>query len=184
MSLSATALDIPDVLLLEPELFTDERGIFFEVWNQADFVAATGCREQFVQDNQSRSRCGVLRGLHYQLPWPQGKLVRVATGRAFMVAADLRQRSATFGRAVTAELSEDNHRQLWIPSGFAHGFLSLSDPTDVLYKVTEYFSLECDRELRWNDPTLGIEWPPLGRDPIMSLRDRHAPLLADALVYE
>ena len=183
MSITATALEIPDVLLLEPELFTDERGTFFEVWNQADFVAATGCRHDFVQDNQSRSRRGVLRGLHYQLPQPQGKLVRVATGRAFMVAVDIRRSSATFSRAVTAELSEDNRRQLWIPPGFAHGFLSLSDPTDVLYKVTEFFSPECDRELRWNDPALGIDWPLGGSDPSMSTRDRNAPLLEEARVY-
>lgn len=184
MSITATALEVPDVLLLEPEVFTDQRGTFFEVWNHAAFTEVTGCDDQFVQDNQSRSRKGVLRGLHYQQPNPQGKLVRVGRGRAFTVAVDLRRDSASFGRAATSELSASDRLQLWIPPGFAHGFLALEDATDVLYKVTAYFSPQSDRELRWNDPVLGIDWPLSGREPMMSDRDRCAPLLADAPIYE
>ena len=183
MAITATPLEIPDVLLIEPEVFGDERGNFFEAWNHADFVEATGCRDAFVQDNQSRSSAGVLRGLHFQLPRTQGKLVRVLVGSAFTVAVDVRRSSPTFCKAVAAELSEDNHYQLWLPPGFAHGFLALGSPTEVLYKVTAYFDPECDREVRWNDPALQIDWPLGDREPLISRRDRNAPLLRDAEVY-
>ena len=183
MGITATPLDIPDVLLLEPEVFTDARGTFFEAWNRADFVEATGWEGGLVQDNQSRSEAGVLRGLHFQLPRAQGKLVRVVAGSAFTVAVDIRRSSPTFGRAVSAELSEDNHFQLWLPPGFAHGFLALGAPTEVLYKVTAYFDPSCDRGVRWDDPSLAIDWPLGGSDPLVSERDRNAPLLRDAEVY-
>ncbi len=184
MSINATPLEIPEVLLLEPKVHPDSRGHFFEAWNSIEFAEATGYHGGFVQDNQSRSRAGVLRGLHYQLPRPQGKVVRVATGSAFMVAVDLRQSSATFGNAATALLSADDHRQLWIPPGFAHGFLSVGDPTDVLYKVTAHFAPTCDHELRWNDPDLGINWPLDELEPTMSDRDKNASLLRDAELYD
>lgn len=183
MAITATPLEIPDVLLIEPEVFGDERGNFFEAWNHADFVKATGCSERFVQDNQSRSRAGVLRGLHFQLPRAQGKLVRVLAGSAFTVAVDVRSSSPTYGKAVSAEISEDNRHQLWLPPGFAHGFLALGSPTEVLYKVTEYFDPGCDREVRWNDPALDIDWPLGNIEPLISSRDLNAPLLRDAEVY-
>lgn len=184
MAISVTPLEIPDVLLLQPQLHEDERGYFFEAWNDADFTAATGCSDAFVQDNHSRSSAGVVRGLHYQLPNPQGKLVRVTLGSAFVVAVDVRRSSPTFGGAVSVELTASNFAQLWLPPGFAHGFLSLEDPTDVLYKVTAYFAPECDRELRWNDPALAVAWPITNGAPLMSEKDRMAPLLADAVVYD
>lgn len=183
MGITTTPLAIPDVLLIEPEVFSDERGNFFEAWNHADFMEATGCEHQFVQDNQSRSAAGVVRGLHYQLPRPQGKLVRVLSGSAFTAAVDLRKSSPTFGRAVSAELSEGNHLQLWLPPGFAHGFMALDTPTEVVYKVTDYFDPGCDRAIRWDDPVLGIDWPLSGADPVISERDGNAPLLRDIEVY-
>ena len=183
MSISATPLEIPDVLLLEPGVHVDSRGHFFETWNNADFATATGYDGGFVQDNQSRSAAGVIRGLHYQLPNPQGKLVRVTAGRAFVVAVDLRTGSATLSDHVTIELSAGNYKQLWVPPGFAHGFLSLEDPTDVVYKATAYFAPDCDHELRWNDPALGIDWPLGDVEPYLSDKDRVAPLLADADMY-
>ncbi len=177
-------LDIPDVLVLEPTVHADHRGHFFEAWNERDFVAATQSPGRFVQDNQSRSRFGVLRGLHYQLPNPQGKLVRVLTGEAFAVAVDIRRSSSTFGKWVGTVLSAENHGQLWIPTGFAHGFLAQNDPTEILYKVTDFYAPGCDRVIRWDDPAIGIEWPLGESRPILSDRDHEAPALADAEVFD
>lgn len=156
----ATALEIPEVILLEPRVHGDARGYFFEVYTRRAFFAATGVDVEFVQDNESRSRRGVLRGLHYQLPpHAQGKLVRCAEGAVFDVAVDLRRSSPSFGRWVAAELSDENKRQLWIPPGFAHGFLALSQYARLLYKTTDYYAPQCDRSLRYDDPTLAIAWP-------------------------
>lgn len=163
--------EIPDVLLLEPRVFGDERGFFLESWNARAFSSAVGADVQFVQDNHSRSNCGVLRGLHYQIRQPQGKLVRVARGRVFDVAIDLRKSKPTFGRWVGIELSEENHRQIWIPPGFAHGYLVLSESTDFLYKTTDYYAPEHERCIMWNDPEIGIDWP-LDREPVLSTKDR------------
>jgi len=177
----AMALEIPEVILLEPVVHGDARGYFFEAYNRRAFLAATGLEVDFVQDNESRSRRGVLRGLHYQLPpHAQGKLVRCTEGAVFDVAVDLRRSSPTFGRWVAAELSDENKRQLWIPAGFAHGFLALSEYARLLYKTTDYYAPQCDRSLRYDDPTLAIAWPDLGIAPIVSDKDRAAPFLADA----
>ncbi len=173
-------LAIPDVLLLEPAVFGDERGFFLESYNRAAFLDATGIDVDFVQDNHSRSARGVLRGLHYQLPpKAQGKLVRVSSGSVFDVAVDVRRGSATFGRWVGECLSEANHRQMWIPAGFAHGFLVLSDAADFLYKTTDYYSPGHERVVAWDDPDLSIAWPLEGRVPTVSDRDRQAPRLRD-----
>ncbi|WP_424895262.1 dTDP-4-dehydrorhamnose 3,5-epimerase [Tepidimonas sp. HKU79] len=171
--MTVTPTAIADVLILEPRVFGDARGFFFESFNQRDFEAATGLRGvTFVQDNHSRSARGVLRGLHYQvLPHAQGKLVRVVRGAAFDVAVDIRPDSPTYGRWVGVELSESNHRQLWIPPGLAHGFLTLSDEADFLYKTTDYYSPAHERCIRWDDPTLAIEWPLGGRAPVVSEKD-------------
>jgi dTDP-4-dehydrorhamnose 3,5-epimerase len=176
-------------LLFTPQVFGDERGFFFESWNQRVFAAALEANGQavppFVQDNHSRSAMGVLRGLHYQLPpHPQGKLVRCVFGDIFDVAVDLRRRSPTFGQWVGARLSAANHHQLWVPVGFAHGFLTLSDHAEVLYKTTDVWSRECERSIRWDDPTLAIAWPQLvgsgaSRAPVLSLKDAEAPLFKD-----
>lgn len=160
---------LPEVWVLEPRVFGDERGFFMESFNQRAFEEATGCRRTFVQDNHSRSRCGVLRGLHYQLEQPQGKLVRVTHGRVFDVAVDLRRSSPNFGRWVGVELSADNNRQLWVPEGFGHGFVVLSDSADFLYKTTDYYHPESERSIRYDDPDLGIEWPQL---EALSLSDK------------
>ena len=184
MSMTARALEIPDVLVLEPEVYADARGHFFEAWNEAAFVTATGQQNRFVQDNQSRSRAGVIRGLHYQLPDPQGKLVRVVTGEVFAVAVDIRRSSDSFGRWVSASISAENRKQLWLPPGFAHGFLALADPTDVLYKVTAFYRPGHDRVVRWDDPALGIAWPVGETEPALSEKDQSAPLLADAEVFD
>jgi len=165
-----TPTAIPDVLLLEPKVFGDSRGFFFESYNQRAFEAAVGWAPQFVQDNQSRSGRGVLRGLHYQVKQPQGKLVRVVAGAVFDVAADIRPGSPTFGRWMGMELSEGNKRQLWIPPGLAHGFLVLSDTADVLYKTTDFYAPEHERCIIWNDPGLDIRWP-LAEPPILSGKD-------------
>lgn len=165
------ATEIPDVLIFEPRVFADTRGFFLESWNDREFRNALKFDIQFVQDNHSRSARGVLRGLHYQIEQPQGKLVRVARGSVFDVAVDLRKSSATFGRWVGDELSEHNHRQVWIPEGFAHGFLVLSESADVLYKTTEYYAPEHERCLFWNDPEIGIDWP-LDRKPSLSAKDQ------------
>jgi len=169
--MNVVATHLPDVVILEPRVFPDERGFFLESWNARDFVAATGIAATFVQDNHSRSQRGVLRGLHYQIVQPQGKLVRVARGSVFDVAVDLRKSSATFGRWVGAELSESNHRQLWVPPGFAHGFLVLSESADFIYKTTDYYAPQHERCLIWNDPEVGIDWP-LAGEPLLAGKDR------------
>ena len=157
--MKVTPTAIPEVLLIEPRVFGDARGFFFESFNQRAFQEASGLNLEFVQDNHSRSSQGVLRGLHYQIEQPQGKLVRVVRGRVFDVAVDLRRSAATFGRWVGMELSEEDHRQLWIPPGFAHGFMVLSESADFLYKTTDYYAPEHERCVAWDDPQLGIEWP-------------------------
>jgi dTDP-4-dehydrorhamnose 3,5-epimerase len=159
MPYTVTPTAIPDVLILEPKVFGDARGFFFESFNQRDFEQATGVHATFVQDNHSLSVRGVLRGLHYQIRHPQGKLVRVVRGEVFDVAVDLRQGSPTFGRWVGEVLSADNQKQMWVPPGFAHGFLVLSEVAEYLYKVTDYWYPEHERSLLWNDPALGIAWP-------------------------
>ena len=164
----------PDVILLEPKVFGDERGFLFESFNAKTFRDITGLEVEFVQDNHSKSAKNVLRGLHYQIdPMSQGKLVRVLSGSIFDVAVDIRRSSPTFGQSVSATLSAENKNQLWIPAGFAHGFLALSDDTEILYKTTNYYAPDCDRGIAWNDPTLGIDWPLTG-DPILSEKDREA----------
>ncbi len=172
---------IPDVLLLEPRVFGDERGFFLESFNQRQFQAATGLDLHFVQDNHSRSARNVLRGLHYQSQQPQGKLVRVVSGEIFDVAVDIRPGSPTFGRWTGEVLSAANKRQLWIPPGLAHGFLVLSDSADFLYKTTDYYAPEHERCIAWNDPTLAIEWPLAGRSPILSAKDQAGMSLQDAV---
>lgn len=162
---------LPGVLVLEPEVFGDARGFFLESWNARDFARVTGLDTRFVQDNHSHSRRGVLRGLHYQIRQPQGKLVRVVRGAIFDVAVDLRKSSPTFGRWVGVELSGENHRQLWVPPGFGHGFLVVSESADVLYKATDYYAPEYERSLLWNDPTVGIDWPLGGIEPLLSAKD-------------
>ncbi|MGB3434593.1 dTDP-4-dehydrorhamnose 3,5-epimerase [Achromobacter sp.] len=170
--MKATPLAIPDVLLLEPRVLGDERGFFFESFNQAVFEAATGLRRNFVQDNHSRSAQGVLRGLHYQIEQPQGKLMRVCMGEIFDVAVDLRQGSPTYGKWVGTLLSAENKRQVWIPEGFAHGFLTLSEFAEVLYKTTDYYAPQHERCIRWDDPQLAIAWPCL-QAPLLSEKDRN-----------
>jgi dTDP-4-dehydrorhamnose 3,5-epimerase len=173
---------IPDVLLIEPKVFGDARGFFFESFNQKAFDAAMGLNLNFVQDNHSRSAKGVLRGLHYQTQQPQGKLVRVVRGSVFDVAVDLRQSSPTFGQWVGAELSEDNHRQLWVPPGFAHGFVVTSESADFLYKTTDYYAPQFERCIAWNDPAIGIAWP-LDAPPQLSAKDQAGLPLAAAEVF-
>lgn len=176
---------IPDVLVVEPKVFGDDRGFFFESFNRRALEAAIGRSLDFVQDNHSLSRRGVLRGLHYQLPRPQGKLVRVVRGEVFDVAVDLRRGSPTFGRWTGERLSAENKRQLWIPEGFAHGFLVLSEEAEFLYKTTDYWHPEHERCVRWDDPALGITWPPLdGLAPIVSPKDAAGTSLAGAPVFE
>ncbi len=180
--MKATPTSIPSVLIIEPRVFGDTRGFFFESFNQRAFNQATGLDVNFVQDNHSRSSKGVLRGLHYQIQQPQGKLVRVVHGSVFDVTVDLRKSSPTFGQWVGVELTEDNNRQLWIPPGFAHGFYVLSDSADFLYKTTDYYAPEFECSLIWNDPTIGIEWP-LNTQPIISAKDAQGKKLADAKVF-
>lgn len=170
MPYTVTPTAIPDVLVLDPKVFGDARGSFFESYNARDFAEATGLQVDFVQDNHSKSAKGVLRGLHYQIQHPQGKLVRVVQGSVFDVAVDLRKSSPTFGRWVGNVLSADNHKQVWIPPGFAHGFLVLSDSAEFLYKTTDYWYLEHERSLIWNDPTIGIDWPVIF-EPQLSSKD-------------
>jgi dTDP-4-dehydrorhamnose 3,5-epimerase len=162
---------IPDVLMIEPRVFVDARGFFLEGYNARGFRQATGLSMDFVQDNQSRSRRGVLRGLHYQLQQAQGKLVSVVCGAVFDVAVDIRRSSPGFGQWVGVELSEDNHRQVWLPPGIAHGFLVLSERVDVLYKTTDYYAPEHERVILWNDPDIDIEWP-LADEPLLSPKDQ------------
>lgn len=180
--MNATPLGIAEVLLLEPALFEDERGAFFESYNHRRFEAAVGQRVAFVQDNHSRSHKGVLRGLHYQLDNPQGKLVRVVAGEVFDVAVDLRQRSPTFGHWVGAHLSAANRRQLWVPEGFAHGFYVLSETAEFLYKTTRYYSPADERCLLWNDQQVAVAWPLQGA-PLLSGKDATGRSLADADIY-
>lgn len=185
MSLNVIRTPLDGVLILEPKVFGDARGFFMESYNQRDFAAATGLNLDFVQDNHSRSRRGVLRGLHYQIQQPQGKLVRVVRGAVFDVAVDIRRSSPTFGRWAGVELSEDNQRQFWIPPGFAHGFLVLTDTADFLYKATDWYAPEHERGIAWNDPAIGVEWPldAIG-EPLLSDKDRAAPALAQAEVFD
>ncbi len=170
---------IPEVKIVEPAVFGDDRGFFMETWNARGFAAA-GLDLNFVQDNHSRSAKGVLRGLHYQVRQPQGKLVRVVRGAVYDVAVDIRRDSATFGRWVGVELTEANKRMLWVPPGFAHGFLSLEDGTEFLYKCTDFYAREHERSLLWSDPAIGIDWPLCGETPQLSDKDAAAPPLAEA----
>ncbi len=179
MNVIQTAL--PDVLILEPQVFGDARGFFLESYNRRRF-AELGLPTEFVQDNHSRSARGVLRGLHYQIRQPQGKLVRVVRGAVFDVAVDLRRSSPTFGRWVGVELTEENRRMLWIPPGFAHGFLVLSEHADFLYKTTDFYAPEHERCILWNDPTLAIDWP-LDGEPILSAKDKQGRPLSEAEVF-
>ena len=174
--------DIPDVLIIEPKVFGDERGFFYESFNAAAFEAATGLNRTFVQDNHSKSQRGVLRGLHYQIQQPQGKLVRVVAGEVFDVAVDLRRSSPTFGRWVGVNLSAQNQRQLWIPEGFAHGFVVLSESAEFLYKTTDYYAPEHERSLLWNDPQIGIEWP-FQELPQLSQKDLAGKILSEAELF-
>ena len=179
--MKVTPCAIADVLLIKPRVFGDARGFFFESFNQRAFAQATGLDVNFVQDNHSKSAKGVLRGLHYQVIHPQGKLVRVVAGEVFDVAVDIRPDSPTFGRWVGEMLSADNNRQLWIPPGLAHGFLVLSDSAEFLYKTTDYYAPEHERCLAWNDPAVAIAWPDLGSPPQLSAKDAAGAALASCL---
>ena len=173
---------IPDVLILEPKVFGDDRGFFFESFNQQTFQNLTGIKANFVQDNHSKSAANVLRGLHYQIEQAQGKLVRVTSGEVFDVAVDIRRQSATFGKWVGVLLSAENKRQMWIPPGFAHGFVVLKDNTEFLYKTTDYYAPQYERCIRWDDPAIGIEWP-VSQPPILSVKDQQGLLLSQAEVF-
>lgn len=183
MPLNVTPSSLPEVLILEPSVVGDERGFFFESYNRRDFQRCTGLDVDFVQDNHSQSKHGVLRGMHYQIEHPQGKLIRVTQGVVFDVAVDLRRSSPRFGRWTGVELSADNRRQLWIPPGFAHGFMVTSDTAHSLYKTTDYYFPEHERSLLWNDPTVGIAWPTIGA-PTLSARDAAGKRLARADVFD
>jgi len=174
---------IEGLLVIEPRVFGDDRGFFMESWNQRTFRELTGVQESFVQDNHSRSGRGVLRGLHYQLRQPQGKLVRVVQGEVFDVAVDVRRSSPTFGRWHGVILSESNRRQFWVPAGFAHGFVVLSESADFLYKTTDYYAPEHERSIAWNDPAVGIDWPLGGIEPKLSAKDQAGLSLAQAEVF-
>lgn len=178
----ATRLAIPEIVLIEPKVFNDTRGFFMESFNQKAFNEATGTAYQFVQDNHSRSGKGVLRGLHYQIQQPQGKLMRVARGRIWDVTVDIRRSSPTFGQWIGTELSEENQRQLWVPPGFAHGFVVLSESADFLYKTTDYYAPQHERCIAWNDPQLAIQWPYAG-EPSLSAKDAQGALFADAEMF-
>ena len=183
MPYTVTPTALPGVLILEPKVFGDARGFFFESFNQRDFAQATGLDVQFVQDNHSRSVKGVLRGLHYQIQRPQGKLVRVTQGEVFDVAVDLRRSSPHFGKWVGVVLSADNHRQLWVPPGFAHGFVVTSDSAEFLYKTTDYWYPEHERSLLWNDPALNVQWP-LQAPPQLAAKDSAGKQLSGAEVFD
>lgn len=183
MPYSVTPTAIPDVLVLTPKVFGDARGFFFESFNQRDFAEVTGLDVEFVQDNHSRSAKHVLRGLHYQIQSPQGKLVRVTEGAVFDVVVDLRRSSPTFGKWVGVELSADNKRQLWVPPGFAHGFVVVSEAAEFLYKTTDYWYPEFERSLRWDDPDIGIVWP-IHDAPQLARKDAEASLLVNAQTFE
>lgn len=173
---------IPGVVIIEPKVFGDDRGFFYESYNQRSFEELTGTAPVFVQDNHSRSARGVLRGLHYQIQQTQGKLVRVTAGEVFDVCVDLRRSSPTFGQSVSVILSAENHRQFWVPPGFAHGFLVTSDSAEFLYKTTDYYAPQYERSLLWNDPALGIDWP-LQQEPLLSVKDKAGVPLASAEVF-
>ena len=174
--------EIPDVLVIEPRLFGDDRGFFYESYNERAFLDKIGISENFVQDNHSRSSKNVLRGLHYQIQQPQGKLVRVVVGSVFDVAVDLRKGSSTFGQWVGTYLSAENKQQLWVPAGFAHGFVVMSEYAEFLYKTTDYYAPQYERCILWNDPDLAIAWP-IQSEPILSTKDRAGKLLRDAEVF-
>lgn len=180
--MKVTPTNIADVLIIEPKVFGDSRGFFFESFNQKAFNAAVGQELSFVQDNHSRSAKGVLRGLHYQIQQPQGKLVRAVRGAVFDVAVDIRKSSATFGQWVGVELSEDNQRQLWVPAGFAHGFVVLSESAEFLYKTTDYYAPEFERCIAWDDPSIGIDWH-TDEKPQLSGKDQQGLLLSNAEVF-
>ena len=185
MPYTVTPTAIADVLILEPKVFGDDRGFFFESFNQKDFMEKTGLHVEFVQDNHSRSGKGVLRGLHYQIQHPQGKLVRVTEGAVFDVAVDMRKNSPTFAQWVGVELSADNKRQLWVPPGFAHGFVVTSDSAEFLYKTTDYWYPEFERSLLWNDPTVGVQWPLKGLgEPKLAAKDAAGKVLGEAEVFD
>lgn len=180
MQIQKTSL--PDVLIIEPKIFADDRGFFFESFNEKRFEELTGVKKRFVQDNHSKSEKNVLRGLHYQIHQPQGKLVRVISGEVFDVAVDLRRNSPTFGQWVGVVLSEKNQRQLYIPEGFAHGFIVTSDSAQFLYKTTDYWAPEFERTILWNDPTLAITWP-LSSEPLLSNKDRAGTVFNEAETF-
>lgn len=180
--MKATPQSIPEVILFEPKVFGDDRGFFFESFNHARFEEAVGRPVRFVQDNHSKSTKGVLRGLHYQVQQAQGKLVRVVQGEVFDVAVDIRRSSPTFGKWVGAHLTAENKHQLWVPEGFAHGFVVLSDTAEFLYKTTDYYAPAHERSILWNDPDLGIQWP-ISSDPTLSSKDSNATRLNQADVY-
>ncbi|HZY68968.1 MAG TPA: dTDP-4-dehydrorhamnose 3,5-epimerase [Devosia sp.] len=178
--MNATPLALPEVMLLEPRVFADDRGWFYESFNARSFAEITGLDVTFVQDNHSRSQRGVLRGLHYQLPpSPQGKLVRAVTGAILDVAVDIRRSSPNYGRWVAEMLTAENRRQLWVPAGFAHGFVALSDGTEVLYKTTDFYDKSAERSIRWDDPDIGIDWQ-TGLTPLLAPKDAAAPTFATA----
>ncbi|MDB5728215.1 MAG: rmlC [Noviherbaspirillum sp.] len=181
--MKATPSAIPDIVLLEPRVFGDERGYFFESYNERQFEQAMGLKLDFVQDNQSRSARNVLRGLHYQIDRPQGKLVRVLAGEIFDVAVDVRKSSPTFGKWVGMTLSAENFHQLWIPPGFAHGFAVLSESADILYKTTDYYAPQFERCIAWNDPAIGIEWP-IQSEPVLSAKDKAGLPLAQSELFD
>ena len=181
--MKATPQSIPEVILFEPKVFGDERGFFFESFNHARFEEAVGRPVRFVQDNHSKSTKGVLRGLHYQVQQAQGMLVRVVQGEVFDVAVDIRRSSPTFGKWVGAHLTAENKHQLWVPEGFAHGFVVLSDSAEFLYKTTDYYAPAHERSILWNDPDLRIQWP-ISSDPTLSSKDSNATRLVDAEVFE
>ncbi len=180
--MNIVSTEIPDVLIVEPKVFGDSRGFFFESFNQRQFEQLTGFAPSFVQDNHSRSARGVLRGLHYQIHQPQGKLVRVIAGEVFDVCVDMRRSSPTFGKSVCVTLSAANHRQLWIPPGFAHGFLVTSESADFVYKTTDYYAPEYERSVLWNDAVLAIPWP-LDGEPLLSAKDKAGTPLAQAETF-
>ncbi|ELA00675.1 dTDP-4-dehydrorhamnose 3,5-epimerase [Cupriavidus sp. TKC] len=183
MKLNVISTSLEGVLVLEPKVFGDARGFFFESFNAREFAIATGMDAPFVQDNHSRSSRGVLRGLHYQVRQAQGKLVRVTAGEVFDVAVDVRRSSPTFGKWTSALLSAENKRQMWVPEGFAHGFVVTSEDAEVQYKTTDYWYPEHERSIRWNDPALAIAWPSVG-ELLLAEKDRNAPLLEAAEVFE
>ena len=183
MPYTVTPTVLPDVLILEPKVFGDDRGFFFESFNARDFAQLTGLDVQFVQDNHSRSAKNVLRGLHYQIQHPQGKLVRVTQGAVFDVAVDMRRSSPNFGKWAGVELSADNKRQLWVPPGFAHGFVVLSDTAEFLYKTTDYWFPEFERSLRWNDPQVDIAWP-IQEEPQLAKKDAEGSPFSSADTFE